>query len=170
MGRLLDADGARAPDLSDKLGLGQPSWSGWVGVTGIEPVTPSVSGKCSPAELNALHNDRGASCRDLHAVTPVTVIPVTVTPVRWTASTRRRRESNPRTGLCRPLPKPLGHSARRPPDGFAGIGPGGPGSEYVVSSERTTGLEPATLTLDRKSTRLNSSHPSISYAVFCLKK
>src|SRR5690348_17889580 len=26
------------------------------------------------------------------------------------------------------------------------------------------------LTLDRKSTRLNSSHPSISYAVFCLKK
>src|SRR5690348_6788193 len=26
------------------------------------------------------------------------------------------------------------------------------------------------LPLDRKSTRLNSSHPSISYAVFCLKK
>src|SRR5438876_6457456 len=26
------------------------------------------------------------------------------------------------------------------------------------------------LHLDRKSTRLNSSHPSISYAVFCLKK
>src|SRR5690348_17732378 len=28
---------------------------------------------------------------------------------------------------------------------------------------------PITL-IDRKSTRLNSSHPSISYAVFCLKK
>src|SRR5690348_18016045 len=27
-----------------------------------------------------------------------------------------------------------------------------------------------TVKLDRKSTRLNSSHPSISYAVFCLKK
>src|SRR5690348_18193091 len=26
------------------------------------------------------------------------------------------------------------------------------------------------IVLDRKSTRLNSSHPSISYAVFCLKK
>src|SRR5438876_6241676 len=26
------------------------------------------------------------------------------------------------------------------------------------------------LSIDRKSTRLNSSHPSISYAVFCLKK
>src|SRR5438876_8228898 len=29
--------------------------------------------------------------------------------------------------------------------------------------------EPAYV-IDRKSTRLNSSHPSISYAVFCLKK
>src|SRR2546430_8083244 len=28
----------------------------------------------------------------------------------------------------------------------------------------------ATATLDRKSTRLNSSHSQISYAVFCLKK
>src|SRR5690348_18106889 len=31
------------------------------------------------------------------------------------------------------------------------------------------GLERAQV-VDRKSTRLNSSHPSISYAVFCLKK
>src|SRR5438067_9864369 len=30
--------------------------------------------------------------------------------------------------------------------------------------------EPADLVRDRKSTRLNSSHVSISYAVFCLKK
>src|SRR5690348_18214199 len=29
---------------------------------------------------------------------------------------------------------------------------------------------PSNHVLDRKSTRLNSSHPSISYAVFCLKK
>src|SRR5690348_17615368 len=29
---------------------------------------------------------------------------------------------------------------------------------------------PSLLCSDRKSTRLNSSHPSISYAVFCLKK
>src|SRR5438876_5440392 len=34
-------------------------------------------------------------------------------------------------------------------------------------TEATGGIERA---LDRKSTRLNSSHPSISYAVFCLKK
>src|SRR5690348_18209268 len=31
-------------------------------------------------------------------------------------------------------------------------------------------LRPVEQQRDRKSTRLNSSHPSISYAVFCLKK
>src|SRR5699024_11573124 len=31
-------------------------------------------------------------------------------------------------------------------------------------------IDPYMLTRDRKSTRLNSSHVSISYAVFCLKK
>src|SRR5438876_6045297 len=31
-------------------------------------------------------------------------------------------------------------------------------------------VRPRLLCSDRKSTRLNSSHPSISYAVFCLKK
>src|SRR3712207_7729379 len=31
-------------------------------------------------------------------------------------------------------------------------------------------LEGAVVDLDRKSTRLNSSHANISYAVFCLKK
>ena len=30
-----------------------PFWAGMVGVTGIEPVTPSMSTKCSPAELYA---------------------------------------------------------------------------------------------------------------------
>src|SRR5207245_10262202 len=38
-----------------------------------------------------------------------------------------------------------------------------------VSRDITT-LTPGSTTLDRKSTRLNSSHGSISYAVFCLKK
>src|SRR5256885_12716007 len=32
------------------------------------------------------------------------------------------------------------------------------------------GIDPRALGLDRKSTRLNSSHLVISYAVFCLKK
>src|SRR5690348_18170397 len=50
----------------------------------------------------------------------------------------------------------------------------------VAEALADSGLPPAQLVLeltvssvaleDRKSTRLNSSHPSISYAVFCLKK
>src|SRR5437868_10332016 len=42
---------------------------------------------------------------------------------------------------------------------------GGVGSDQA----RRPGSEPAVFP-DRKSTRLNSSHVSISYAVFCLKK
>src|SRR2546427_8907335 len=38
------------------------------------------------------------------------------------------------------------------------------------SAERNDGSAEAQLERDRKSTRLNSSHSQISYAVFCLKK
>src|SRR2546422_10898197 len=38
------------------------------------------------------------------------------------------------------------------------------------SSRRSTSVLGASLAGDRKSTRLNSSHGYISYAVFCLKK
>src|SRR5690348_18048504 len=36
--------------------------------------------------------------------------------------------------------------------------------------DKHVAAEDIALEIDRKSTRLNSSHPSISYAVFCLKK
>src|SRR4051794_41899218 len=48
-----------------------------------------------------------------------------------------------------------GHRADRPGDDHSGRGQR---AEFATHRE------------DRKSTRLNSSHPSISYAVFCLKK
>src|SRR5690554_7931091 len=41
------------------------------------------------------------------------------------------------------------------------------GGQATIASDRLT---EAGLELDRKSTRLNSSHVRISYAVFCLKK
>src|SRR5689334_24414461 len=41
--------------------------------------------------------------------------------------------------------------------------------DLLVGHDDEAGLERAAL-VDRKSTRLNSSHSSISYAVFCLKK
>src|SRR5579862_9989760 len=44
-------------------------------------------------------------------------------------------------------------------------------SRRWACARTTIGRRPRTLpTGDRKSTRLNSSHSSISYAVFCLKK
>src|SRR3712207_7694925 len=56
---------------------------------------------------------------------------------------------------------------------YAGLAPGLAGL-YQVNfrmPDTLTGNETdLILTLDRKSTRLNSSHANISYAVFCLKK
>src|SRR3712207_7461646 len=40
----------------------------------------------------------------------------------------------------------------------------------AVGVARWLGVRLATVLQDRKSTRLNSSHANISYAVFCLKK
>src|SRR3712207_7729785 len=47
----------------------------------------------------------------------------------------------------------------RPGETVALVGPSGSGKTTVIQ-----------LLQDRKSTRLNSSHANISYAVFCLKK
>src|SRR3712207_8494484 len=44
------------------------------------------------------------------------------------------------------------------------------GSVYRIPNYDLKGQEVLTFKLDRKSTRLNSSHANISYAVFCLKK
>src|SRR2546430_17149716 len=47
----------------------------------------------------------------------------------------------------------------------------GPALELSVASDASgTSAGPLTVNQDRKSTRLNSSHSQISYAVFCLKK
>src|SRR5437762_8371958 len=47
---------------------------------------------------------------------------------------------------------------------------GGTNDETVKVWDAQTGRELVSLRGDRKSTRLNSSHRCISYAVFCLKK
>src|SRR2546429_6805545 len=46
----------------------------------------------------------------------------------------------------------------------------GSGSSPPTASSRWTGSSPTCRRSDRKSTRLNSSHGYISYALFCLKK
>src|SRR5256886_8726609 len=47
---------------------------------------------------------------------------------------------------------------------------GGPGAGEAAQHERGSAGAPLAPDQDRKSTRLNSSHSQISYAVFCLKK
>ena len=107
-----------------------------VGGAGIEPATFSVSGRRAPAAPTALAGetssfhwlrlllrpepvsepvDRSSIFRkpapDLQRLAcPSLRCQRGALPLRQSPS-RRRRESNPRTGLCRPLPKPLGHSA-----------------------------------------------------------
>src|SRR5688572_31467443 len=55
-------------------------------------------------------------------------------------------------------------------EAFAGVGndfiTGGNGTEIIFGNEGDDWIQSS----DRKSTRLNSSHSQISYAVFCLKK
>src|SRR5207253_8012997 len=48
--------------------------------------------------------------------------------------------------------------------------PFGPGSKSTSRMKWRSGKEETMRSGDRKSTRLNSSHVAISYAVFCLKK
>src|SRR5256885_7260869 len=80
------------------------------------------------------------------------------------AASARRRQG--RTS-CVGWPRTTGRRNRSSP---------GEGRESRISSRRRPRLAPAerarrsTGRLDRKSTRLNSSHLVISYAVFCLKK
>src|SRR3712207_7775225 len=52
----------------------------------------------------------------------------------------------------------------------AGSNTEGGGPARALGGEDPLGLADRFLGLDRKSTRLNSSHANISYAVFCLKK
>src|SRR5438876_12127200 len=52
------------------------------------------------------------------------------------------------------------------------VPPGSADQDVVVDAavDRVVAGAAVEFVRDRKSTRLNSSHPSISYAVFCLKK
>src|SRR3712207_8496584 len=88
----------------------------------------------------------------------------------------------PYTTLFRsPRPR-LGHGTGRARRGADKHGTGGPGPAVldqpgepaavaaVGGAVRAQGARVAGPARDRKSTRLNSSHANISYAVFCLKK
>src|SRR5947209_12354250 len=67
-------------------------------------------------------------------------------------------------GAAPPGPHDL-HRAHAPADelGYLIVGRGAQERQFLV-------CPPRAVKADRKSTRLNSSHANISYAVFCLKK
>src|SRR2546426_7868053 len=75
----------------------------------------------------------------------------------------------PYTTLFRSQPGGRQHSAPSPARCRASCGP--PHGISALSTSAACGERgPASSCADRKSTRLNSSHLVISYAVFCLKK
>src|SRR3712207_7829715 len=67
--------------------------------------------------------------------------------------------------ICR-----IGRAAARLPGGTAEEGAGEVRAHAVSPLWAVSRSGSASRTEDRKSTRLNSSHANISYAVFCLKK
>src|SRR5207245_9376586 len=77
---------------------------------------------------------------------------------RSVASLRYARLADRATSVFRPIPRPANN--------------GMTDDEWntVALPEKRDGPEDGCRPVDRKSTRLNSSHGSISYAVFCLKK
>src|SRR3712207_7088019 len=76
----------------------------------------------------------------------------------------------PYTTLFRSLLEPHAVAQDRG-DPVPGAGRGVPGAGQLAQPARHPGIDPpAEQVRDRKSTRLNSSHANISYAVFCLKK
>src|SRR5215510_7833236 len=89
--------------------------------------------------------------------------------------TRRRRLGELAVFVALLLPgttaSTAGTGSRQQPCGVASVLPSPPPSRphYVLSVHVLQGLQ-AAQGRDRKSTRLNSSHVALSYAVFCLKK
>src|SRR3712207_9471757 len=78
----------------------------------------------------------------------------------YTTLFRSREDHLQMVGHAEPLHGPE-HASHRCAEAFAAVH-----REEHDWVRRAQGTEP----LDRKSTRLNSSHANISYAVFCLKK
>src|SRR5207245_4264011 len=74
--------------------------------------------------------------------------------------------------IAAPLPPPASAPMMAPPAAPPPMNPASrlPLPPNVLPAELVANVYVLPPTVDRKSTRLNSSHGSISYAVFCLKK
>src|SRR5690606_41011118 len=103
-------------------------------------------------------------CRFLSALLPPLFYPLTPPPPTHRLSLHdalpiyreRARQSSPENPRAESIQEAIHHLKQR-----------GLGRDEVIELLRNLDIQP---TQDRKSTRLNSSHVKISYAVFCLKK
>src|SRR5438874_6449718 len=92
-------------------------------------------------------------------------------------SIRARHQSNVVPGACVYGSPSISQPPMQPsnsPNGLVGVDDPRRGESYghaiIFESFAESHMGPASSSRDRKSTRLNSSHVEISYAVFCLKK
>ena len=99
-------------------GLTAPRSRGWVQLAADNP-TDETHGHPPGSKLGA----SGSKTRGFRGVIPGRTRSPPIQPKKapeqalyLAGAWRRRRESNPGTGLCRPLPKPLGHAASTPPE------------------------------------------------------
>src|SRR5207245_10954198 len=103
----------------------------------------------------------------LHSLS-LTLLPRPPTSPLFPYTTLFRSHRNERREVTIPLDPvvPLGLGQEREDDGLAAL----PHPRMLACAVLLGGLCVEKAPQDRKSTRLNSSHGSISYAVFCLKK
>src|SRR5574340_1187785 len=101
-----------------------------------------------------------------HQTTPH--VQPTLSPVRLVAFSSHDAPTKPAPRLAGTYVQRVSH----PPGGREPLRPGPGGVRAEVLSPFGSGIRGAAAgrRTDRKSTRLNSSHQKISYAVFCLKK
>src|SRR3712207_7676589 len=91
---------------------------------------------------------------------PYTTLFRSVEALERVGAEAHREQEEERHGAHRPVDVRGEHARLRPPPGERGDG-GVARQDQAPEEQRAR--------LDRKSTRLNSSHANISYAVFCLK-
>src|SRR3712207_7385219 len=83
----------------------------------------------------------------------------------------RSLEPHPTCGfVAETYRSPLKIPATALPEAYEGDRPYGSALYFLVSPDAQIVMHRIRSDQDRKSTRLNSSHANISYAVFCLKK
>src|SRR5258707_121794 len=163
-----------------------------IGVTGVQTCALLISSRrrhtrywrdwssdvCS-SDLTYIYSTRQLICRgafQIHAARPI-YTSIARPHVMHPSPQPPHKERVPRLNrqvVCRPLTRFQAQSAH------AQVGLRGEGYQFIphlqffhadeAAPRNIEGMAGSDQKIDRKSTRLNSSHANISYAVFCLKK